>query len=91
MAAEIAGLPGAPVRAEQVASVGTGGLLAWILPLGCMAFAQYVLLEAWRSPWTWPVRPPADRGAWICASAVLAVGLAAYTLRGARDRLADNA
>jgi hypothetical protein len=72
-------------------SLVTGGLLAWTLPLGYMAFAQYALLEAWRSPWTWPVRPPADRGAWICASVVLAVGLAAYTLRGARDRLADNA
>jgi hypothetical protein len=33
--------------------------------------------------------PPADRGAWICAFGVLAIGLAAYTLRGARGRLAD--
>jgi hypothetical protein len=72
-------------------SLVTGGLLAWILPLGYMAFAQYALLEAWRSPWTWPARPPADRGAWICASAVLAAGLAAYAVRGARDRLADSA
>jgi len=71
-------------------SLVTGGLLAWTLPLGYMAFAQYALLEAWRSPWTWPARPPADRGAWICASVVLAAGLTAYTLRGARDRLADN-
>jgi hypothetical protein len=71
-------------------SLVTGGLLAWTLPLGYMAFAQYALLEAWRSPWTWPARPPADRGAWICASVILAAGLAAFTLRGARDRLADN-
>ena len=33
---------------------------------------------------------PELKNAWICASVVLAVGLAAYTLRGARDRLADN-
>jgi hypothetical protein len=72
-------------------SLVTGGLLAWTLPLGYMAFAQYALLEAWRSPWTWPVRPPADHGAWICASVVFAVGLAAFTIRGARDRLSDNA
>ena len=69
----------------------TGGLLAWTVPLAYMAFAQYTLLEAWRSPWTWPARPPADRGAWICASVVLAAGLAAYTIRGARDRIADSA
>jgi hypothetical protein len=72
-------------------SLVTGGLLAWTLPLGYMAFAQYALLEAWRSPWTWPARPPADRGAWICASVVFAVGLAAFTIRGARNRLADSA
>ena len=72
-------------------SLLTGGLLAWTLPLGYMAFAQYALLEAWRSPWTWPARPPNDHGAWICASVVFAVGLAAFTVRGARDRLADNA
>ena len=55
-----------------LASLVTGGLLAWILPMAYVAFAEYALLEAWRSPWTWPVRPPADRGAWICAAAVFA-------------------
>jgi hypothetical protein len=71
-------------------SLATGGLLAWTLPLGYMAFAQYALLEAWQSPWMWPVRPPADRGAWIWASAVFAAGLLAFTARGARTRLSDN-
>jgi hypothetical protein len=70
-------------------SLVTGGLLAWILPLGWMMFCQYALLEAWRAPWTWPVRPPADRGAWICASAVLAAGLLLFTSRGPRTRLTD--
>jgi hypothetical protein len=72
-------------------SLVTGGLLAWTLPMGYMAFCQYALLEAWRAPWTWPVRPPADRGAWICASVVFAAGLLALALRGARTRLTDNA
>jgi hypothetical protein len=73
-----------------LASLVTGGLLAWILPLGYVGFAEYALAEAWRNPWTWPVRPPADRGAWICAVLVFAVGLGAFTLRGARTRLADD-
>jgi hypothetical protein len=71
-------------------SLVTGGLLAWILPLGYLGFAEYALAEAWRNPWTWPVRPPADRGAWICAVLVFAVGLGACTLRGARTRLAED-
>jgi hypothetical protein len=71
-------------------SLVTGGLLAWTLPMGYMAFCQYALLEAWRAPWTWPVRPPTDRGAWIAACAVFAVGLLAFALRGARTRLTDD-
>jgi hypothetical protein len=39
-----------------LASLVTGGLLAWILPLGYVGFAEYALAEAWRNPWTWPVR-----------------------------------
>jgi hypothetical protein len=73
-----------------LASLVTGGLLAWIPPLGYLGFAEYALNEAWRNPWTWPVRPPADRGAWICAALVFAAGLAAFTCRGARTTLADN-
>jgi hypothetical protein len=71
-------------------SLVTGGLLAWIIQLGYLAFAQYALIEAWRNPWTWPGRPPTDRGAWICAVLVFAVGLGAFALRGARTRLADD-
>ncbi|MGH3210978.1 MAG: hypothetical protein ACRDNO_24800 [Trebonia sp.] len=71
-------------------SLVTGGLLAWTLLLGYMMFCQYALLEAWRAPWTWPVRPPADRGAWICAGVVFAVALLLFTLRGPRTRLSDD-
>jgi hypothetical protein len=55
-----------------------------------MLFCQYALLEAWRAPWTWPVRPPADRGAWICASVICAAGLLLFTIRGPRTRLSDD-
>jgi hypothetical protein len=71
-------------------SLVTGGLLAWTLPVGYMAFCQYALLEAWRAPWAWPVRPPADRGAWIAACAVYAVGLLLFSVRGPRTQLADH-
>jgi hypothetical protein len=72
-------------------SLVTGGLLAWVLPLGYMAFCQYALTDAWSAPWTWPARPPADRGGWVAAVTVLAVALLAYTLRGPRTRPSDNA
>jgi hypothetical protein len=71
-------------------SLVTGGLLAWTLPMGYMVFCQYALLEAWTAPWTWPVRPPADRGAWICACAVFAAGLLLFTILGPRTRLSDD-
>ena len=71
-------------------SLVTGGLLAWTLPLGYLLLCQYALLEAWRAPWTWPGRPPADRGAWICACAVFGAGLLLFTVRGPRARLSDD-
>ena len=73
-----------------LSSLATGGLLAWLPPLAYTAFTEYALLAAWNSPWTWPVRPPADRGAWICACLVYTTGLIAFTLRGARSRLTDS-
>ena len=71
-------------------SLLTGGLLAWILPMGYMVFCQYALLAAWRAPWTWPARPPADTGAWICASAIFAAGLLLLTILGPRTHLSDD-
>jgi hypothetical protein len=71
-------------------SLVTGSLLAWTLPMGYMVFCQYALLEAWTAPWTWPVRPPADRGGWICACAVFAVGLLLFTILGPGARLSDD-
>jgi hypothetical protein len=71
-------------------SLATGGLLAWTLPMGYLAFCQYALLEAWTAPWAWPVRPPADHGAWIWACAVFAAGLLLFTIHGPRTRLSDD-
>ena len=71
-------------------SLVTGGLLAWTLPVGYLAFCQYALLQAWRAPWAWPVRPPADRGAWIAACVVFAAGLLLFTVCGPRTQLADH-
>ncbi len=71
-------------------SLVTGGLLAWTLPMGYVAFCQYALLEAWTSPWTWPTRPPTDRGAWICACVVFAAGLLLFTIQGPRTRFSDD-
>jgi hypothetical protein len=71
-------------------SLVTGGLLAWILPMGYLVFGQYALLAGWRAPWAWPGRPPADRGAWICASVILAAGLLLLTVHGPRAHLSDD-
>jgi hypothetical protein len=86
LARNVIGLTGIGLLCAPV----TGGLLAWTLPVGYVAFAEYALLQSWVSPWVWPVRPPADRGAWICACLAYAVGLLAFTFRGARTFLTDN-
>ena len=57
---------------------------------GSRLFCQDALLERWRAPWAWPVGPPADRSAWIAASAVLAAGLLLFTVRGPRTRLSHD-
>jgi hypothetical protein len=64
----------------------TGALIAWIGPLAFTAISQFALVANYSEPLTWPTRPPADRGGWIAAMAVFAVGLIAFTVRGARIR-----
>ena len=70
-------------------SLVTGGLLAWILPLGYLGFAEYALTGLAQ-----PVDlagPPAGRPRRLDLRVlVFAVGLVAFTLRGARTRLADD-
>ena len=66
-------------------AVVSGGLLAWIGPLGYMMAAEIGLTAGWGSPLLWPGRPPHDLGGALCASLVFAAGLIATTVRGARD------
>jgi hypothetical protein len=67
----------------------TGGLLGWAGPLAYIAISEFALIANYSTPLTWPARPPTDRGGWIAAMVVFAVGLVAYTLRGARTRLSE--
>jgi hypothetical protein len=67
-----------------------GGGLAWAGPATYLVVAVYGLYTQWHgpavtTPWIWPARPPHDTGASICAGLVFAAGLAAITLRGARN------
>lgn len=68
----------------------TGALIAWIGPLACTAISQFALIANYSEPLTWPTRPPADRGGWIAAIVVFAVGLSAFTIRGPRIRQSDG-
>ena len=64
----------------------TGALIAWTGPLAFTAISQFALIANYSEPLTWPARPPTDRGGWIAAMAVFAVGLIAFTIRGPRVR-----
>jgi hypothetical protein len=61
-------------------------LIAWTGPLAFTAISQLALIANYSEPLTWPTRPPADRGGWIAAMVVFAVGLTAFTIRGPRIR-----
>jgi hypothetical protein len=67
-------------------SLVIGGLPSWIGPLGYVAICQFAAIARYSEPLTWASRPPADRGGWIAAMMVFAVGLVAYTIRGPRVR-----
>lgn len=73
-----------------------GGGLAWAGPAGYLLAGAYALYSQWHhpaltTPWIWPARPPHDLGAAICAGLVFTLGLAAVTLRGARDPAGEAA
>jgi hypothetical protein len=72
-----------------------GGGLSWTGPTAYLLPGVYALYTQWHgpaltTPWLWPARPPGDPGGALCAGLVLAAGLAAITLRGARDRAGDQ-
>jgi hypothetical protein len=73
-----------------------GGGLAWAGPAGYLLAGVYALYTQWHhpaltTPWIWPARPPYDLGAAICAGLVFILGVAAITLRGARDPAGEAA
>ena len=68
-----------------LAAAALGGALSWIGPICYLGVTLPALSGNWTTPWAWPARPPHDRGAVICAALVFAAGIAAVTLRGARD------
>ena len=72
------------------------GGLAWIGPAAYLIPGAYALYTQWHhpaltTPWLWPGRPPHDLGAAICAGLVFAIGVAAFTARGARDPADERA
>jgi hypothetical protein len=75
---------GAAVAYDPKAGVALAG---GILPVArnVLGFTG-ALIAGYSEPLTWATRPPADRGGWIAAVAVFALGLAALTLRGPRVR-----
>jgi hypothetical protein len=83
---DLGGLAGIALLAAAV--VGSG--LSWTGPIGYLGVTLPALTGQWVTPWVWPARPPHDRGAAICAALVFAAGLAAVTLRGARDAAARD-
>jgi hypothetical protein len=90
VARNVAGLTGIGLLCAAV----LGGELAWTGPLAYLVVGTYALYGAWHgtvstTPWIWPARPPEDLGAAICAGLVLAAGLAAITVRGARDSVSE--
>jgi hypothetical protein len=68
-----------------LAAAALGGAFGWTGPMAYWLVTESVLAGRWTTPWIWPARPPDDRGAAICAALVLAAGIAAVTLLGARD------
>jgi hypothetical protein len=93
LAAAGTGLPlagGFPDILRNVAGLTGIGLLAWTGPLSYALAGIYALYTDWHpptlsTPWLWPGRPPHDLGGALCAAVVFGAGLAAITIRGARD------
>jgi hypothetical protein len=82
----VAGLTGIGL----LCAVLLGGPLAWTGPLTYALAGVYALYTDWHpptlsTPWLWPGRPPHDVGGALCAALVFGAGLAAITIRGARD------
>ena len=81
MLRDLGGLTGIAVLTAAV----LGGALGWVGPIAYLVVTLHAVDAAWTTPWTWPARPPHDRGAALCAALVFAAGVVVITVRGARD------
>jgi len=81
MVRNVAGMTGLGLLCAATA----GGAFGWTGPMAYWLITEAALAAGWTTPWIWPARPPHDRGAAICASAVFAAGIVAVMVFGARD------
>ena len=88
----LAGLTGIGLLCAAMINSGLGwvGPAAYLLPGASALYTQWHR-PALTTPWLWPARPPHDLGAAICAGLVFAAGVAAITVRGARDPVDERA
>ncbi len=87
MLRNLAGLAGIALLAAAL----LGAHLAWTLPLGYVLVCGGELDQQVTSVWTWPTLPANNPSATLISLALLAAGLAAVTLTGARDHHTDPA
>jgi hypothetical protein len=81
----VAGIAGIGMLSAAV----IGGALSWIGPMAYLVLSECAILNAWTTPWIWPVRPPHDAGAALCATLAFLAGTAIITARGAAQRAAE--
>jgi hypothetical protein len=68
-----------------LSAVLLGGAFGWLGPMAYLLVTEVALAGHPTTPWIWPGRPPHDLGGALCASAVFAAGIVAFTLLGAHD------
>jgi hypothetical protein len=84
MLRNLAGLAGTGLLSAAV----LGGAFAWVGPIAYLLVTETALAAGWTTPWTWPARPPHDRGAAICAALVFAAAITVITLCGSHEHAA---
>ena len=69
-----------------------GGALSWIGPMAYLVLSEYAILNARRTPWIWPARPPHDAGAALCAALAFVAGprSSPHAAPAARRRVANR-
>jgi sugar phosphate permease len=73
-----------------LSAAALGGAFGWTGPMAYLLVTEGALAHHSVTPWVWPARPPHDHGAAICASLVIAAGLALLTVRGPRASIRES-